>query len=423
MERALFAQSKALLTERTPESGRTMFDRDVISFAHGAALRRYAIPAAIRSRAKAGQPVVRYADQSGLLQEMICERQRAWYHAAYPACALGLGVTSLVRAIARARGVAGQSPLLVAAGYYHGCVRWASSVRMPFVPVRCDTLGHPDLDELKRLLELHPAATFLFANPGYLGTLLDRNKALALAELITSKNCFLIEDTIFSREIHCSGEQFYVSGFLPENYPSCIVDSAAKSYGLNPTRIGWLLGPRGTVDAVNKYLFESKWMPALEHQELLRNAIEDEAFLKQNREELGTRRALVHECIERLNIKMARRVAELPFPDGGSHSTLIRIHVEMPACDPLHATRQLLEQARVACSPGVSHGMRPNEVRINYSCASDRLGKASTAGRPADSSDSMETSAKPDFAVGRDRLIDGLNRLATGIEWLATQES
>lgn len=259
MNQQTIKAARTLLAVSTACSPRTMFDRDVISFAHGDGLRRPSpkvLVHAVDDILATGIHSLdryQYCQPSEALIHALLVKQRDWYKTSFDACTIGPGTTGLFQAIVRSHGFS-KSSLIVSPGFYHAWIAWAEAAQMNFVvaPHEGDCLVDPTGFEVT--VQNTSASVALLANPNYLGQRLTRDRAEAIAASVLKTNIFFIEDAIFSRDVHDSSDGYFVCQFLPRSYPCCIIDSGSKSFGLANARSGWMLGCAESVAKVRDLL-------------------------------------------------------------------------------------------------------------------------------------------------------------------------
>lgn len=407
---------------RTEDSPRTMFDDDVVSFAHGDGL-RLPSPATL-SQVRDDMLTVgrhamdryQYREPVESLIDTLLRKQRDWYRTNFDSCTFGPGVTGLFHALVQALDLS-RSSLVTSPGFYHGWVAWAQACNLDFHPELPGSECICEPDRLAHSLRHHPRPFLLMANPNYLGQSLTRAAAQLLAESIVDSGALLIEDSIFARDRHIPGDGHYICEFLPQDHPCCIVDSGSKSFGVANARAGWLLGSREIVSKVRDFLdIAGPSFSYFSQMALLRSIEQSSEYLLHNQAELATRRNIVHEIVGKVNRDLSEEFVRLPFSDGASHSTAIEVAIaDARLQDPLFCSRFLLERAQIACPPGASHGLGTNALRINYGCVGSFAGYANRANSDGSSSRTETQMAADDFGPGRSILEQGMTKLHSGL--------
>jgi aspartate aminotransferase len=379
----------------------SMFDPQVISFAHGEGLRR-PHPQVIR----AGIRALLDTDESSLenylflrpfpaFEERITREfvdQGIPDHVARNV-AVDSGTTRLFWAWIHATSRPGDT-FLTAPTFYHPLADWCHrfGVHLVCVPTRRDNdykLTRSDLEgyhaaaisegELRNLRCL-----FLF-NPTQTGAIYGRAELEEIAGFVLAHDLQVVEDSIFWNTEYEREEPWHLAAVDGMADRVVTLDGGSKSRSLANVRIGWACGPRITIERMKSYAVSSSaTVPHIAKAMALAALEAPPEYLEENRAECRARAILLRDCVGELNALIATE-AEVPersvcveiehMPRAG-HSMLLSLNGLMglcgwkgqPICDSIDLARCLLAFGRVAVSPGLSSGFADLKVRLCFGC-------------------------------------------------------
>ena len=147
-----------------------------------------------------------------------------------------------------------------------------------------------------------------------------------------------------------------------------VVNSFSKFFGMTGWRLGWVVAPKAYVPALDRLaqnIFLAAPTPA-QHAALAAFQPETLDMLEQRRQIFQQRRDYLYEALTELGLRMGGK------PEGAFY---LYADVSRFSNDSFEFCRQLLEQARVAITPGRDFGSYRAEkyVRFAYTTGMDRL--------------------------------------------------
>ena len=147
-----------------------------------------------------------------------------------------------------------------------------------------------------------------------------------------------------------------------------VVNSFSKFFGMTGWRLGWVVAPKAYVPALDRLaqnIFLAAPTPA-QHAALAAFQPETLDILEQRRQIFQQRRDYLYEALTELGLRMGGK------PEGAFY---LYADVSRFSNDSFEFCRQLLEQARVAITPGRDFGSYRAEkyVRFAYTTGMDRL--------------------------------------------------
>jgi aspartate/methionine/tyrosine aminotransferase len=179
------------------------------------------------------------------------------------------------------------------------------------------------------------------------------------------------------------------------------------------------MGSPNVVDLVNEYLVSIGPSYSFFTQLLLNEILNDaEDYLDQNKKELRWRLKTIVDSLSDLNNQLSTQATSIISLDGGSHSIAIKVNLDhlnpKLQMDPFYLTRWLLEEHDLACPPGITHGLSPNTLRLNYGCIGADKGLRESCGNNKINIAAAEL-AKLDFSNGRSILGKGITKFSEAL--------
>jgi aspartate aminotransferase len=379
----------------------SMFDAEVISFAHGEGVRR-PHPLAVRACVRALLDTVESSLDNYLflrsfpaLESRISAdfvRQGIDKRAASNVV-IESGTTRLacawLHAISRPQDI-----FLTAPTFYHPLAKWCQlfGAALMCVPTQRGNqykLTRNDLEEFLRTIRragLHqPRGLFVF-NPTQTGAIYDRCELEAIADFILKNDLVVLEDRIFARTEYDGRPSPALGGVNGMADHVVSLDGGSKAFSLANIRIGWGCGPEKTMKAMADYsTATSATIPHLAKAMALAALEAPEAYLAGNRIECQQRALFIRQFVHELNIRLElERLStgsdapwvEIEHMPAAGHSMLLSLNRlvglpgwgGLPMRDSIDVTRYLLSSAKVAVSPGWSCGFSDCKVRMCFGC-------------------------------------------------------
>jgi len=235
-----------------------------------------------------------------------------------------------------------------------------------------DYLLKPDV--LKKYLTSKTKLIILNSPSNPTGAVYTKSQFQAVGKIIFEHikmhpECFVVSDEIYN-EIVFEGEKPACS-FLkacPELKENCItVNGASKNFAMTGWRIGWAIGPKTIIQAMNKIQGQStSGVNRLAQWAALAALRMDINYFEENRKTFGKRRNLLMDILSK-----SERIKVRP-PKGAFYAFLELGEVLRGQEDSVSFCEQLLEKAQVAVVPGVSFGS-PWAVRMSFATSEKNI--------------------------------------------------
>jgi len=203
------------------------------------------------------------------------------------------------------------------------------------------------------------------ANPT--GTLLNPAEVSALAALCRAREGHFLVDEIYQGLTY----ETDMSTACAAGDDIWVINSFSKYFQMTGWRLGWLVIPEAFVRDVEKLAQNLVLCPSApaQHGALAAFAPETMAVLEQRRAEFRRRRDFLAPALEAIGFRVTAR------PEGAFY-----LYCDCSALteDSFSLTRELLEQAGVAATPGLDFGSNEPEKHIRFAYTTDiaRLGEA-----------------------------------------------
>jgi aspartate aminotransferase len=374
-------------------SGRSIFDPEVISFAHGNGLRApqsAVVTAGIRALLdQARYPLERYnfLERHEPLDALIHATMQG---EGLPADHLGsicidAGTSKLFVSCLMTMADRGDV-VMTAPGFYHGLVGWCRLLDLglqiaPTGPESGHKLGYHSLEMAwaagRRAGRRPPRVVVLF-NPTQTGAIYSAAEMSDIAAFCAEHDAMVIEDSIFARtRFDQSGPIAHLANDERMRDRVVTLDGCSKADGLANMRIGWAVGPPALVRAVESVkLSTTVAMPYVTLVMAEAALATGQAARRSDAAECEARAAAVASGVALLNERLGLssdagfRVVHEP---AAGHSIMVEAgHLGPPggpARSPAHSLQlceDWLDRAAVGVSPLYSSGLNGNEFRLNF---------------------------------------------------------
>lgn len=214
------------------------------------------------------------------------------------------------------------------------------------------------------------------SNPS--GALYTRDELAALGEVVLEHDLYVLGDEIYEKLIYDDAEHVSMAQISPElKARTIIVNGVSKTYAMTGWRIGYAAGPTDVISLMDKAQSQTVSHPSSISQKAAVTALDGpQDVVEQMRVEYDKRRRFVVQALNDLD----GVTCELPlgafyvYPDmsayfGRAAQDGRMIDDSTALCD------YLLDEARVACVPGVGFGTH-SHMRMSYATSMDNLEQA-----------------------------------------------
>jgi aspartate aminotransferase len=225
----------------------------------------------------------------------------------------------------------------------------------------------PDMDDFLSVVSSHTKAVLLNSPNNPTGAVYQPEFVAALVDFCESKSIYLIMDDIYHQLVFEPAR--WVPGYVFTSKPIdkthlVIINGISKTFGMTGFRVGWAIGPKPIISAMEKIQSHSTSGVSTILQEAALGALHDgEDTLQELRGFIQTNRDIL---IGELNKIPGINISEPPgtfycFPD---FSELNPDSKELAAI--------LLEKAYVSTVPGIAFG-REGHLRLSYTCSKEQI--------------------------------------------------
>jgi aspartate aminotransferase len=200
------------------------------------------------------------------------------------------------------------------------------------------------------------------------GAVIDDEEFVRIAALCRKNDIWLLSDECYSKFLYEGRKPFSIASYPEFRSHVVIAGSLSKTYAMTGWRIGYVLGPREVVSAVQKLQSHSTSNPTSISQKAALEAVTGpQDSVQQMLAEYARRRAFVNQRLRAINgvMHLDPAGAFYVFPD---ITSLLGPGVE----SSMDFALQLLEKAHVAVVPGEAFGAG-GHIRISYATSMELL--------------------------------------------------
>jgi len=228
------------------------------------------------------------------------------------------------------------------------------------VPVTADTAWQLTPWHVEQHWDEHTIGAMVASPSNPTGTLLGREELAALAAAVAQRGGTLIADEIY-HGLTYGQDAVSALEVAPDSF---VINSFSKYFQMTGWRLGWLVVPDGYVREVEKLAQNLFIAPSTPAQYAALAAFSDEtlAILEARRAEFGRRRDYLLPALRELGFGV-------PVTPGGA----FYIYADCSAltADSAQFSRDLLEQAGVAVTPGADFGSHHPEHYLRFAYTTD----------------------------------------------------
>jgi aspartate aminotransferase len=240
--------------------------------------------------------------------------------------------------------------------------------RTIFVPTRADEGFRLTAAMVERAIT--PKSRMLIVNSpcNPSGAVIDDEEFVRIAALCRKNDIWLLSDECYSKFLYEGRKPFSIASYPEFRSHVVIAGSLSKTYAMTGWRIGYVLGPREVVSAVQKLQSHSTSNPTSISQKAALEAVTGpQDSVQQMLAEYARRRAFVNQRLRAINgvMHLDPAGAFYVFPD---ITSLLGPGVE----SSMDFALQLLEKAHVAVVPGEAFGAG-GHIRISYATSMELL--------------------------------------------------
>ncbi|WP_341678646.1 pyridoxal phosphate-dependent aminotransferase [Niveibacterium sp. SC-1] len=232
------------------------------------------------------------------------------------------------------------------------------------LPVGPEHNFEPDPQQVARAWQPRTRGLIVASPANPTGTLVSPATMAALYTTVRNRGGALIVDEIYQRLVY--GEAACTALQLGEEV--FVINSFSKYFGMTGWRLGWVVAPQEYARAIEKlaqHYFISASTPA-QFAALAAFTSETRSILEARRLAFAERRTVLHDGLRSLGF-------EVPAAPQGAFYVYAR--VDSFTEDSQAFAHQLLDEAGVACTPGIDFGGADPQhwLRFAYTTDSDRI--------------------------------------------------
>jgi len=207
-------------------------------------------------------------------------------------------------------------------------------------------------------------------NPG--GFCYTPTEVAALGKVISDSNLAVISDEIYEKLVYGDTEFRSFAAVCPNLYDRTVtINGLSKSYSMTGWRVGYAAGPEDVAGAIARMQSHMTSGPAtfvqLASIEAMRQGEND---IKRMHAEFSKRAKHIYERLNAIEGVTCEEPtgAFYAFPNVGSHYAKLGVEGSVEFC------QKLLEEAKVACVPGVGFGCDDN-IRMSFATSMEQIDK------------------------------------------------
>ena len=201
------------------------------------------------------------------------------------------------------------------------------------------------------------------ANPT--GSVYQKKELEKISDIAARHNIFIISDEIYEKIVYDDSRHISIASLNKKSYQSTIVvNGVSKAYSMTGWRIGYLAAPPEVARAVATFQGHSTSNPASISQKAALGALKGgEQFIRDMQKEFGKRRDCVLSGLQKIDILSFNK------PQGAFY---LFCNISKLGMDSVSFSRQLLNQEKVALTPGIAFG-DDRYVRISFAANMDDI--------------------------------------------------
>lgn len=231
------------------------------------------------------------------------------------------------------------------------------------------------IEEIKKALT--PCTRLLILNnpSNPTGVVWEEKELEEVAQLAKEKDLTIISDEIYEHLVYDGVQVKSIATFPGMKERTIVINGVSKTFSMTGWRIGYAAGPREVIEAMGRLQDHSTSNPTSISQRAAEKALtSDSALVKEMVEKFNERRKLMMQHLREIPS------VTFPTPRGAFYifarfsSYLGRKYKGKPINDSLQLTELLLEEAQIACVPGIAFGME-GYLRFSYATSEKNIEK------------------------------------------------
>ena len=225
----------------------------------------------------------------------------------------------------------------------------------------------PDPKEINKLVTNKTKAILINSPSNPTGAYMNKEVLEEIAKIAVSRNTYVISDEIYEKLLYDDKKHISIGSLGEDIFKlTFTVNGVSKSCSMTGWRIGYLGGPRDIVDKISAFQSHSTSNPTSISQVASVEAIKNTAsFAEKMKRPFAERRDYM---VRRIN---SFKGISCVSPAGAFY---IFCNITETKLDSISLSERLLEEAHVACVPGIAFGSDAH-IRLSFATSMENIKK------------------------------------------------
>ncbi len=231
------------------------------------------------------------------------------------------------------------------------------------------------IEEIKKALTPRTRLLILNNPSKPTGVVWEKEELEEIAQLAKERDLIIISDEIYEHLVYDGAQIKSIATFPGMKERTIVINGVSKTFSMTGWRIGYAAGPREAIEAMGRLQDHSTSNPTSISQRAAEKALtSDFTLVKEMVEKFNERRKLMMQHLREIPS------VTFPTPRGAFYifanfsSYLGKNYKGKPLNDSLQLTELLLEEAQIACVPGIAFGME-GYLRFSYATSEKNIEK------------------------------------------------
>jgi len=231
------------------------------------------------------------------------------------------------------------------------------------------------IEEIKKALTPRTRLLILNNPSNPTGVVWEKEELEEIAQLAKERDLIIISDEIYEHLVYDGAQIKSIATFPGMKERTIVINGVSKTFSMTGWRIGYAAGPREVIEAMGRLQDHSTSNPTSISQRAAEKALtSDFTLVKEMVEKFNERRKLMMQHLREIPS------VTFPTPRGAFYifanfsSYLGKNYKGKPLNDSLQLTELLLEEAQIACVPGIAFGME-GYLRFSYATSEKNIEK------------------------------------------------
>lgn len=231
------------------------------------------------------------------------------------------------------------------------------------------------IEEIKKALTPHTRLIIINNPSNPTGVVWEEGELEEIAQLAKEKDLVIISDEIYEHLTYDGAKVKSIATFPGMKERTIVINGVSKAFSMTGWRIGYAAGPQDVIEAMGRLQDHSTSNPTSISQRAAWKALQSDSFLvKEMVEKLDERRKLMMQHLSEIPS------VTFPTPRGAFYvfanfsPYLGKSFQGKPINNSLELAESLLEEAQIACIPGIAFGME-GYLRFSYATSEENIEK------------------------------------------------